>query len=272
MDHAGAMLLAAGLALALCGPAIAQSVSAPWQAGAVELTGAVLLFVFARRQRHAAAPMLPAAVARDADFWLIHLASTMVHVTTFAIPLIVPYYLIRAAAWGPAASGLMLSVWAAGALAGSALAAPAVAAVGVRRAAFASALLLAAGLATITQWPAAPSVALMGASFLLQGIGLGVFQVAYADIVVAALPREDRGVAGSLTMLTRTIGIVLGAVWLTAMLNAAEAQALRAGLPAGAAFLAAFHRTFAAAAMLATGFFALTCLRRGLWSARPAQS
>jgi MFS family permease len=269
LDRAGTALLAAGLALALCGPAIAQSVSALWQAGAVTLAGAALLVVFARRQRHAAVPMLPGAVARDADFWLIHLASTMVHVTTFAIPLVVPYYLMRAAGWGPVASGLMMSVWAAGALAGSALAARAVAGLGARRAAFLSALLAAAGLSAVTQWPAMPAVGLMTASFILQGIGVGVFQVAYADIVVAALPREDRGVAGSLTMLTRTVGIVLGAVWITALLNAAEARALHTGMVPGQAFLSAFHLTFAIAAALAAGVFGLSLLRRGLWSTRP---
>ncbi len=45
----------------------------------------------------------------------------------------------------------------------------------------------------------------------LQGFGLGLFQVAYFDIVTAAIPRADRGVAGSLVMMTRTLGTVTGA-------------------------------------------------------------
>ena len=49
---------------------------------------------------------------------------------------------------------------------------------------------------------------------VVQGLGVGVFQVAYADQVVAAMPKHMRGVAGSLIMVTRTAGVVLGAlVW-----------------------------------------------------------
>ena len=45
----------------------------------------------------------------------------------------------------------------------------------------------------------------------LQGFGVGLFQVAYFDIVTASIPRADRGVAGSLVMMTRTVGTVTGA-------------------------------------------------------------
>ena len=48
-------------------------------------------------------------------------------------------------------------------------------------------------------------------AMFVQGLGVGLFQVAYLDRVTAALSRGDRGVAGSLAMLTRTLGIVFGA-------------------------------------------------------------
>jgi hypothetical protein len=45
-----------------------------------------------------------------------------------------------------------------------------------------------------------------------------VFQVVYADQVVATLPDSARGLSGSLTLVTRTLGIVVAAmVWLWLM-------------------------------------------------------
>jgi hypothetical protein len=61
-------------------------------------------------------------------------------------------------------------------------------------------------------WP------LMALALLLQGLGLGVFQVVYADKVVATLSDSARGLSGSLTLVTRTIGIVAAAlIWLWLM-------------------------------------------------------
>jgi hypothetical protein len=49
----------------------------------------------------------------------------------------------------------------------------------------------------------------------VQGLGMGLFQVAYTDAVVGALPVSSRGVAGSLSMVARTVGVVVGAtVWM----------------------------------------------------------
>ena len=45
-----------------------------------------------------------------------------------------------------------------------------------------------------------PGTMRTSAGLLAQGIGLGLFQVAYTDLVTGRLPLRDRGVAGSLTM------------------------------------------------------------------------
>ena len=111
----------------------------------------------------------------------------------------------------------------------------------VGRLALAGVVLSIAGLWTISTWTPATALAVMALSLLLQGLGVGLFQVAYADLVIATLPTEDRGVAGSLTMVTRTIGVVGGATGLSAAFrhfegaasaSAAQAEALPRGLPA----------------------------------------
>ncbi len=78
----------------------------------------------------------------------------------------------------------------------------------------------------------------------MQGFGAGLFQVAYMDVVMATLPPNRRGIAGSLAMLTRTLGIVSGATLLTLIFHAVESSALADGQNAAAGFLTAYRATF----------------------------
>jgi hypothetical protein len=80
------------------------------------------------------------------------------------------------------------------------------------------------------------------AALVVQGVGLGLFQLAYSDIVTAALPLRDRGVAGSLVLLTRTLGTVTAA---SVVLMVFEILNVKDG------FLEAFQTTFQLAALLA---------------------
>ncbi len=74
----------------------------------------------------------------------------------------------------------------------------------------------------------------------MQGVGMGLFQVAYADIVTRTLPRRARGVAGSLAMMTRTLGTVIAASVLMLVFQSA-----------GGDVVAGFRAAFALAAGLA---------------------
>jgi MFS family permease len=99
-------------------------------------------------------------------------------------------------------------------------------------------------------------------SLLLQGAGLGLFQVAYTEIVMRTLPRADRGLAGGLSMLTRTLGIVGGATLLSLALHGFESAALARGEGAEASFLTAFRATFRLAGLLSTAAAALIFLKK----------
>src|SRR5439155_4759537 len=85
---------------------------------------------------------------------------------------------------------------------------------------------------------------------LLQGLGLGFYQVAYFDIATARLPVQDRGVAGSLVMMTRTLGIVIGATVLTLVLQRLSANAAVGGADVASAFVSGFDGVFRFAAAL----------------------
>jgi hypothetical protein len=75
--------------------------------------------------------------------------------------------------------------------------------------------------------------------------------VAYMDIVMATSPLAHRGVAGSLSMLTRTIGVVTGAAVLTLTFQAFDSAALTQGADETQAFLSAFRMMFRLAGITA---------------------
>ena len=133
------------------------------------------------------------------------------------------------------------------------------------RVAPAGALSTGAGLFLIGSWqPDTPPV-VMVLALVLHGLGMGFFQVAYMEIVIAASPLAHRGVAGSLSMLTRTIGIVTGAAVLTLGFEAIASTARDGGADEAQAFLTAFHTMFRLAgigAALTGGLVAWSARRR----------
>jgi uncharacterized protein (TIGR03382 family) len=112
--------------------------------------------------------------------------------------------------------------------------------------ALAGAAMLALGLGLIATWEHATDLAMLATSLLLHGAGAGLFQVAYLEHVTATMPRADRGVAGSLANVTRTMGVVTGASLLMFLFRGVQAG----GPDEEAGFLAGFTTTFGAAAML----------------------
>ncbi|MEL0002915.1 MAG: hypothetical protein VW620_07875, partial [Rhodospirillales bacterium] len=85
----------------------------------------------------------------------------------------------------------------------------------------------------------------------IAGIGLGFVQTAYLDGVTGLLPEKDRGVAGGLTMVTRTIGVVAAASLLTLLFSQVETAALSGGLASADAFLKGYSMVFSVAATAA---------------------
>jgi hypothetical protein len=95
-----------------------------------------------------------------------------------------------------------------------------------------------------------PNIPVLAGAMALQGFGVGLFQVAYFDIVTSAIPRADRGVAGSLVMMTRTVGTVTGATLLMLVFQTLRGRSLAAGGDDAVAFLGGFAGTFRLAALL----------------------
>ena len=133
------------------------------------------------------------------------------YLVTFSVLLFAPYFLVRYTAMPLPLAGAVLATGFVAMAAASPLAGAVVARLGAERVAPLGALLTGAGLFLVGSWQPDTALLVMVLALGLHGLGLGFFQVAYMEIVIAASPLADRGVAGSLSMLTRTIGVVTGA-------------------------------------------------------------
>jgi MFS family permease len=242
-DAPGATLLAAWTGARVLALALVDAPRA-WAA----LLAAAAFGAFVARESRIAEPILRPALFRDVRFASLNVLSIATNLAAFTVPLLCPFYFARVSGLDALGIGLQLGMWAGGTLAGAALAERLGRRFGLERIGFAGNALCVAGLACVGLWTAQTGLAAAGAALFVQGFGAGAFQVAYADRVMATLPRRDRGVAGSLTMLTRMLGVAAGASLLTALLRGAETAALAAGLAAQEAFLEGFRFAFRCAA------------------------
>jgi len=245
-DAAGAALLVLGISMAVLAIDRLQHLAdgAVWSAGAACVSAAAFL-AFARQERRAPQPIIELRFFAVPGFARLNLAAALVNLACFAVLLLLPFYLARAVGLGAPAIGLMLACSAVGMVIASPLAGVLASRAGPQALARAGCLAMAAGLGVMAT---APPLAVLVPALLVQGFGQGLFQVAFLDIVTGTLPASARGVAGSLGMLTRTIGVVIGASVLTLAFQSFLATG--AHVPASAAFLSAFQSVFAIAAAI----------------------
>jgi MFS family permease len=195
------------------------------------VTAGVSISGFIRWERRVAQPIVDLDLFRTGGFAALNLASILIYLTSFSVLLFGPYYLVRVAGLSVPLAGTVLAASFVGSIIASPLAGLIMERTSAGRVATLGAFLGGAGLVLIGSWNPASFqlIAILGA-LLLQGFGVGLFQVAYMDIVMRALPRRDRGVAGSIAMLSRSLGVVTGATVLTPAFNALEDLALKDAL------------------------------------------
>ncbi len=99
----------------------------------------------------------------------------------------------------------------------------------------------------------------MAAALFIQGLGIGVFSFAYTDLLLDTMEERDRGVAGSLVGLTRTLGFAFCASVLTIVNHTQKAATITDGLPLPV--MRAFQNTF----VLTAGIGALILIPIFLW-------
>jgi MFS family permease len=205
---------------------------------------AASLIAFIWWESREAQPIVRVALFRKAGFAVVNLAGCLMYLVTFAVMLIAPYFLVRYTGLSLPFAGAVLASGFVGMAATSPVAGMLVGRLGAGRIGPLGALASGAGLFLVGSWHPGTAPMAMMLTLALQGSGLALFQVAYMEIVMAALPLTDRGVAGSLSMLIRTLGVVLGAALLTLGFQALQNAAPSAASAGEATFLAAFHEIF----------------------------
>ncbi|HEY3068327.1 MAG TPA: MFS transporter [Methylomirabilota bacterium] len=157
----------------------------------------------------------------------------------FAIWLLASFYLVGARGLSATASGVVFMLTPLGMTLAAPLAGRVVDRVGAHAPLVAGLVLEAAGLAVMSAADERTSIALVSAALFAAGAGLGIFQVPYMAVVMAAFPSGQQGAAGGFAFLARTLGVVAGVLVL------AEVFAARR---AAAGFTAAFAEAFVVAA------------------------
>ena len=264
VDLAGAALLAFAISAVLLALNQLQDFARhALPAIAFGVGGIAGLFSFVHRERRVTHPIVSLDLFGIGGFAAVNAASVLVSLTGFAVLLFAPYYLVRFTGLSLPTAGAVLATSFLGSIVASPLAGRMIERFPAHRILALGAILSGAGLYLIGNWDAASSPAVILTPLMLQGFGTGLFQVAYMDLVMGGLPPGQRGVAGSLAMLTRTLGIVTGASLLTLVFHAVGA----ASAASGENFLSAFHATFrlAGTVSIVTGLVAGALLSRRSW-------
>ena len=265
LDLAGTLSLGGAVAAGLL--ALNRGPQSGWDSPLV-LAGAALFlpllgyWVLAERRSHA--PALDPQLFRSVGFAVANVLSAAANAAMFMIWLLAPYYLVTTLGYSPVIGGLLL---AANPLA-TALVAPWAgrwsALVGAGRLAVLGLAIETVGLAAISRLGPDSSPASVALALGCVGLGIGVFTVPNLSLVMGAIARHQQGVAGGLTQMTRTVGVVSGvALGSLALTQLRQRQAGRLGVAAADAvtFLPAFSKVFLGAAGL-TGLAALLSVTR----------
>lgn len=265
-DIAGALLLAAGLTGLLFGlNGIARLRDHGDWFGLLLFPAAAASFAaFVWWEARAAQPIVRIELFRRVDFATVNFAAVTLYLATFSVMLLAPYFFARYTAMPLPLAGAVLASGFVGMAATSPLAGALVPWLAAERVAPLGALLAGAGLFLIGGWRPTTAPAVMVLALLLQGAGMSLFQVAYMELVMAATPPAHHGVAGSLSMLTRTLGVIIAAALLTLVFQWLAASAQAAGASEAQAFLAAYRLVFRGAGVAAalTGGLVAWSVRR----------
>jgi MFS family permease len=248
-DAAGGALLALGLSFMLLA---LNRLLAPGPETAVFAALAVAAAaLFYRQERRAPKPIIDFSIFRSTDFAVINVSNVLINLSAFAIMLLAPFYLSRIPGLSLPGAGLVLAASPFGTIIAAPMAARLARGHTPRLIALIGSALSAAGLFGVSLSGNSANIPILILSMVVQGVGVGLFQVAYFDIVTASIPARNRGVAGALGMATRSIGTVAGATILMLVFQGLQAHG----------FVAAFQVTFRIAAAIPAALLILE-LRR----------
>ena len=262
-DGPGALLLVLAIGAVLLALNQLQGRDQLFASLALLAAAGLLGYAFAWHENRIDHPIIDVKYFRDPDFALLNVAHMFLGLAGFTIFLLAPFYLDAIGSLSAPVAGLVLAASPIGLILGAPAAARLARVIHPRRMALIGAALSACGLLTISLLGDRLNLAVLVLASSLQGFGMGLFQVAYFDIATTTIPKENRGVAGSLVLMTRTVGLVMGA---SVLMLAFRGLSAAAGGTGNSALLAGFTGTFAIAGSISL-FVVVLALLRG-WAGR----
>lgn len=216
------------------------------------------LALFVRQERRFPEPLIDLGLFRQGAFTIANIAHVLANAASFTILLLVPFYLLNYYHASTILGGLLLAVAPLGAVAASPVSGWLLSRFAARRLSLTGLCFIVLGLCGIGTWRTDSALSHMAIAMWMQGVGMGLFQVANMDFVMGVIPRTHQGVAGSLTVLTRTIGVVscatmgslLLSTWQISYAEHLQASGVSMAAAQSQAFMLAFHGVFRGAAIV----------------------
>lgn len=231
------------------------------------LIGAVGCFAsFLATERRVSAPIIDLSFFRRPAFVVANLLNVMANCAMFAIWLLVPYYIVNLLGYSATTGGVLLMACPLATAFAAPLAGRLADKMGTNLLSALGLGLEALGLWSISHLDTSAQSVTIIAALGLVGLGLGVFQVPNMSFVMGAIPREQQGVAGGMSQMMRTLGVVLGVTCAGLLFsNRREIHAARLQFSDASAvqtFIPAFQDVFLVATMVCVLALGLALLRR----------
>ena len=231
------------------------------------LIGASACFVtFVVIEARTPAPVVHLSLFRQPAFTIANLLNVLANCSMFAIWLLVPYYIVNTLGYSARIGGLILTACPAATALTAPFAGKLADRFGTARLSSIGLGLEAIGLWSISQLSGDSGVVPVLLTLALVGLGLGLFQAPNMSFVMGSIPREQQGVAGSMSQMMRTLGVVLGVTGASMLFASRRAvHAERLHLPKidePLSFIPAFQDVFLIATMVCFAALGLSLLRR----------
>jgi len=161
---------------------------------------------------------------RQPGFARANLVNALANAAMFPIWLLVPTLLVDEVGLAVVLAGIVLASSSAFAAAGSLWVGRQLATYGADTLARGGLLIMAAGLALLAWAGPVGSVPAIVIGMAVVGAGLGIFSTPNMHVVMASLPLDRQGVAGGLSVMMRSVGVVIGVLAASALFDPIEAS------------------------------------------------
>lgn len=210
-DSAGALLFMGGLVALLF--ALNQGHASGWNSPLIigVLAAALLLLaVFIVHEGRSRSPMLDLSLFKHPTFSNSTLTAVLNYICVYTITFLMPFYLLAGREFSPSQTGLILTSMPIVMAVVAPLSGTLSDRIGPRILTISGMAILAAGMYLLSGLGADSSLARIGFSLGVAGVGIGIFISPNTSALMGSAPRTRQGIASGILATARNVGMVLG--------------------------------------------------------------